>query len=228
MKNVLILDTETTGVDRDKDRVIEVGCILWSVEHRTTLSIYSNLIQGEDNAAEHINGITPAVLRQHPAPATRVFKAVECLAERADIVVAHQADFDRAFCARHSDYLASKSWVCTKEDLVWPRAKPGTSLVATALAHGVPVFQAHRAISDCMLIARLFEAHPDIDTRLEAALAHSLIPKHRYVAITSYEERDLPKQAGFRWDGERKEWWRVLNEEDAAKLPFPTVERGDG
>jgi SWI/SNF-related matrix-associated actin-dependent regulator 1 of chromatin subfamily A len=38
-----------------------------------------------------------------------------------------------------------------------------------------------------------------------------------YVFQCSYGERDVPKRAGFRWDGERRQWW-TPSLENAAKL----------
>jgi DNA polymerase-3 subunit epsilon len=62
---VLILDVETTGLDPKADQAIEVGAILYSVEHATTLAAASTLIRSESNAAEAIRVCSRAI------PATR-------------------------------------------------------------------------------------------------------------------------------------------------------------
>ncbi len=221
MKNVLICDVETTGLDREKDAVIELGCILWNVEHRCVVEIYSRLLPAESNAAEATNGI-PAALLATLADASTWDGFAE-LAGEADAIAAHQADFDRAFVERHVKTVGVP-WICTREDMKWPRAGNGESLIATALAHGVAVVSAHRAISDCLLLARLFEAVPDIAERLEAAREHALLPKLRLVSLAPYEEREIVKASGFKWDPGRKEWWRVMAAEDARGLPFRTRE----
>ena len=41
--NLLIIDTETTGIDPTVDRVIEIGAILYSVNCKTTLAQLSFL-----------------------------------------------------------------------------------------------------------------------------------------------------------------------------------------
>jgi DNA polymerase III subunit epsilon len=218
MKNVLIVDTETTGVDREKDHVIELGCILWNVEHRCAVELYSRLLPAESNAAEAINGIPAALLSTLKDAGT--WDGFAELTDEAEACVAHQADFDRAFVERH--VAIEMPWICTREDMRWPRAGTGESLIATALAHGVAVVSAHRAISDCLLIARLFETVPDIDVRLEAALAHALLPKARLVSLAPYEEREIVKASGFKWDPQRKEWWRRMSLRDSEALPFKT------
>lgn len=228
MKNLLIVDVETTGLDRERDRVIELGCILWSVEHRTSIEVYSRLLDAPENPAEAVNGIPGgllATLKREP-----VFDGFIEMALDADVIVAHQADFDRAFVMRALGGIPEREWpmavvapwICTREDMSWPRTGAGESLIATALAHGVTVVSAHRAINDCQLLARLFEAVPDIDVRLEAALQHAKLPKGRLVSTAPYEDRELVKSFGFKWDPARKEWWRVMALDDAKAFPFGT------
>lgn len=221
MKTVLIVDVETTGLDPTRDRVIELGCILWDVEHRSMVEVYSRLLPAQENPAEAVNGIPSALLATIRDVGS--WSGVAELANEADAICAHQADFDRAFCetliADH-DTGGPKVWICTREDMTWPKAGTGESLIATALAHGVAVTSAHRAIHDCLLIARLFEAVPDIGERLEAAYEHAKLPKVRLVSLAPFEEKDIVKAHGFKWDQPRKEWWRVMAVQDSLLLPF--------
>ena len=54
---LLIIDTETTGLDADKDECIEVGAILFNVSNRASLAQLSFLIPVSCNKAESINRI---------------------------------------------------------------------------------------------------------------------------------------------------------------------------
>lgn len=223
MRTVCILDLETTGVDRENDQILEVGYVLWSVEHCTILEVYSGLLPAAANPAQEVNGIPQAALPVEPWD--DVWEHVSGAIVRSDAVAAHQCDFDRAFVARVRPELAeARPWICTREDMRWPRNGTGESLIATALAHGVAVVSAHRAISDCLLIARLFEVVPDIAERLEAARVHALLPKVRLVSLAPFEEKETVKAHGFKWDPNRREWWRVMAVEDAKGLPFKTRE----
>ena len=58
---ILILDTETTGLDENKDEVIEIGCILFDVSFKCVLSQVSFLFPVNNNEAEHVNGISVEV-----------------------------------------------------------------------------------------------------------------------------------------------------------------------
>ena len=57
IEKILILDTETTGLDENKDEVIEIGCILFDVSFKCVLSQVSFLFPVNNNKAEYVNGI---------------------------------------------------------------------------------------------------------------------------------------------------------------------------
>ena len=61
IEKILILDTETTGLDENKDEVIEIGCILFDVSSKCVLSQVSFLFPVNNNEAEHVNGISAEV-----------------------------------------------------------------------------------------------------------------------------------------------------------------------
>ena len=61
IEKILILDTETTGLDENKDEVIEIGCILFDVSFKCVLSQVSFLFPVINNEAEYVNGISAEV-----------------------------------------------------------------------------------------------------------------------------------------------------------------------
>jgi len=191
----------------------------WSVELRTMLRAVSILLPADSNPAEHVNGIPVAALKHAGIPATRWASASSWFGD-CDAVVAHQADFDKAFVERH--LTVDVPWICTREDVTWPKPSPGESLTAIALAHGVAIVAAHRALNDCLALMRLLEAVPDIDERLAAGYEHAKLPKLRMVSLAPFEQKDIVKEHGFKWDSARKQWWRVMAREDAEVLPFDT------
>jgi DNA polymerase-3 subunit epsilon len=64
----------------------------------------------------------------------------------------------------------------------------------------------HRALNDCLLIAALFDRADDLQSLFEFAMR----PKAMFVALVSYDDRDLAKKAGFRWNepGYERMWVR--------------------
>ncbi|MCT0205078.1 3'-5' exonuclease [Synechococcus sp. CS-602] len=219
---LLILDTETTGLDPAQHHCIEVGAVLFDVPHRAVLSQVSFLLPCLSNDAEAINGI-PAAVSRLDQPWRQALDLFNSLVEAADVLVAHNVPFDRQWFGRGPLPALGKPWLCSMEDLRWPaerqlRATP--SVRDLALAYGVPVWAAHRALTDCIYLAQVFERCDD----LEALLAAGLEPRQLYRAQLSYDERHRARQAGFRWnDPIPKAWSRRLSEREAAVVGFPVA-----
>jgi DNA polymerase III subunit epsilon len=230
IKQILILDTETTGLDPKRDRLVEVAVAIFSVEHRAIVRARSWLVEGQDNAAVAVNGIPAPLLHQGADPAT-VFHNVECIGlKECQAIVAHGAAFDRQWFPPE---IRRMSWICSCDDIEWPRPSSSRSLTALALAHGVGVVAAHRALDDVLTLCRLFERAAELGGDLQAMLVRALRPKDRVVSLAPFEDRQLVKEHGFQWCQERREWWRTMPEEDTAHLPFavriePAAEQATG
>ncbi len=221
-QRLLILDTETTGLDPRQHQCIEVGAVLFDVPRRAVLSQISFLLPCDQNPARSVNGIDPEVSRL-PQPWPQALECFEAMLAAADVVLAHNAAFDRQWFGQGPLPPIDKPWLCSMEDLRWPaerqlRATP--SVRDLALAYGVPVWAAHRALTDCIYLAQVFERCPELERLLQAGLE----PRRLYRARLSYEERHKAREAGFRWNEPISgAWSRRLSEQEAALLSFPVV-----
>lgn len=216
----LIIDTETSGLE-ESAQVIEVGAILYSVENQCVLQELATLFPATKNDAEPINRIKTTALYEIELTRSVSF-ALELLfamSTSADVYVAHNAEFDKKRIVRDTRFLpmASRDWLCTMADFKWPLAtKESGSLINLALDHGIGVASAHRALTDCRLIASLFDRAADLPEMFTVAMR----PKAMFQALVSYDDRELAKQAGFKWNGADKTWTRMLAIEDAQRLGF--------
>ena len=223
-EQLLILDTETTGLNAEVDQVLEVGAILFSVPQRAVLAQLSFLLPVEDNAAQALNGISPAAT-QAAQPWQQSLLLLQQLSSSAQLAVSHNAAFDRQWFGHGPLPDLQLPWLCTMEDIHWPAERllrPRPSVRDLALAYGVPVWAAHRALTDCTYLAQVFERCAD----LEQLIAEGREPRHLYRAQVSYDERHLAREAGFRWnDPVHGAWSRRLSERqlEALKLPFNVV-----
>jgi DNA polymerase III subunit epsilon len=219
---VLIVDTETTGL-LATDRVIEIGGLLYSVKHQATIAQVSFLLPAESNAAERINRIPAALLLDMPTLHMRHSSdMLAYMMDEAEFFVAQSAEFDRGFLVPMDPIWDSRPWLCTKDDFQWPQsAKPGGSLVNVALEHGIGVGTAHRALTDCMLIAELFTRQKRVV--LDEMFRMAQRPKFWFRARVDFAENGLAREAGFRWNPDRKFWERKMAEADTGILPFRTV-----
>jgi len=218
-QQLLILDTETTGLDPASGACIEVGAVLFRVPERAVLAQVSFLLPVQSNPAEPINGI-PAAVSCLPQPWQAGLRCFEALLAAADAVLAHNARFDRQWFGTGPLPAIAKPWICSMEDIRWPpdrQLKSTPSVRDLALAYGVPVWAAHRALTDCIYLAQVLERCEPLEALLEAALE----PRQLFRAQLSYAERHRAKQAGFRWnDPVPGAWTRRLSEREARELSF--------
>ncbi|EDY37159.1 exonuclease [Cyanobium sp. PCC 7001] len=221
-QTLLILDTETTGLDPEQDHCLEVGAILFHVPSRAVLSQISFLLPVRENPAEAINGIAAATTRL-PQPWRQGLSCFEAMAADADAVLAHNAAFDRQWFGRGELPALGAPWICSMEDIRWPAERglrPNPSVRDLALAYGVPVWAAHRALTDCIYLAQVLQRCEE----LEALLVVAREPRRLFRAQLSYAERHKAKQAGFRWnDPVPGAWSRRLSAREVSALPFPVV-----
>ena len=218
---LLIVDTETTGLDPATYALCELGAVLFSVPHRAVISQLSFLLPVLTNDAIAINGIGPQ-LSQLPQPSSELMAVFVAMARQADAFLAHNAAFDRPWIEPLLPAElrgAARPWICTCEVIRWPGLKPNPSLQSLALAHGIPVWAAHRALTDCTYLAQVLERDPE----LEAHLKEGLQPRRLVAAQLPYEQRELARQAGFRWIAEAKQWQRRCSESEINALSFPTI-----
>ncbi len=218
-QSILIIDTETTGLDEENDHVIEIGCILFHVPSKSVLSQLSFLLPVENNAAQEINGIS-ANISKISQPWEEGIDFFLKLVDSSDILVAHNAAFDKKWFGKNNLPSLNKKWICSLEDINWSfkkNLKSRPSVTDLALAFKIPVWNLHRALSDCYYISEVFKRIDDLDNILIKATE----PRYLYKALVSYEDRSLAKNAGFRWNSPvQGAWTRKLSENEVNELAF--------
>lgn len=214
---VLILDTETTGLSHASDRIIELAFLLVSVDPATgrpfgpvdTFEGFEDPGMPIPEVARQITGISDEMVRGQRLDEARV----TALLERADLVIAHNAGFDRPFVEARFPGFAHKPWACSFADIDW-KAQGAESAKLSALAQDRGWFyDAHRALVDCHALLQVL-AHSGADngpTGLSRLIAAAAQPSHKLRATGSpFESKDLLKARGYRWDAASKVWFCTL------------------
>jgi DNA polymerase-3 subunit epsilon len=216
---VLILDTETTGLDASRDRIMELALLSVDVETATGLptgpvEIYDGLEDpGMPISAEiqALTGIDDAMVRGQRLDEQRVADMLG----RADLVLAHNAGFDRPFVEARLPQFALLPWGCSFADLDWKKeGRSSAKLTQLALELGW-FYDAHRAEMDChALLAVLAAPLASGPTGLACLLAAVGRPSYRLQATAApFEAKDLLKARGYRWDGTQRVWYTRLGDE---------------
>ncbi|KKW93809.1 3'-5' exonuclease [Sphingobium chungbukense] len=214
------IDVETTGLDRETDRIIELAI------QRFRFDKAGRIIQvGVPRVWREDPGIPidPKITRLTGLSADDVTGqaiddavAVEILSS-ADIIVAHNAAFDRPFVDRRLPVIAGKPWACSMAELDWLEF----GFEGRALAHLVSqcgwFYEGHRAENDILaLLYLLSHGLPDGETILAKLIVCSEQPTFRVNAIDApFDAKDRLKSRGYRWDAALRFWWRSVREEES-------------
>jgi DNA polymerase III subunit epsilon len=152
------VDLEMTGLDADKDHVVEICIERWVGETRVASLSTLVLPPARAGGASHVHGLTAAALADAPAFATVADRVEELLA--GAVLVAHGARWDVSFLEAELR-RAGRTFTIPHylDTLVLARrafAFRSYSLAALAEALGLSHTQAHRAESDVAALRALF------------------------------------------------------------------------
>ena len=210
---VVVLDTETTGLDHATDRIIELALLRVDVDNATGLpvgdvTVYDGLEDpGMPVSAEiqAITGISTEMVRGK----TLDVALIATLLSDVDLVIAHNAGFDRPFCEARLPVFAQLAWGCSFVDIDWKaEGQSSAKLEFLALDKGW-FYDAHRAEVDChALLAVLAEPLPQSgQSGLAKIMAASRAPSFRLQATNApFEAKDLLKSRAYRWNAEHRVW----------------------
>jgi DNA polymerase III subunit epsilon len=236
----LILDTETTGIDAQKDDVIELGMVLFEYAPATgriygIVDTFDQLqdpghhIPAEITALTHITD--DMVQGQHIDTA-----AVEAFAARAKLVIAHNAAFDRPFVERQWKVFETKPWADSMSQVHWYDEGIGTQkqeLIALCLGF---FYDAHRAENDCLALLHILSQSLPASGQpaLKPLLDHAMVDDARIWAIGApFAAKDVLKARGYRFssgsNGQPKAWHiTVLADELEQELVYlDSIYEGD-
>jgi DNA polymerase-3 subunit epsilon len=231
----VLLDTETTGLDRCQDQVIELAMIAFEYDDRAQVCRVHDRFQalndpGRPIPAEvvELTGITDAMVRGQAIDPDAVARVVA----PAVVVIAHNAAFDRPFAERLHPVFSTKAWACSLAEVPWIEAGIGSAkLDYLAMRYG-RFHDGHRGLADCEVLLEIL-ARP-LPGSTEPTLKHLLdtarLPTWRVWALDSpFDMKDRLKARGYRWsdgsDGNPRAWYRdVLDADREAEKLYLTTE----
>lgn len=149
---LVIFDFETTGLDSNSDRIIEIGGL--RVENEKRISEFQCLVKPDvplPEEASKITGITEDMLKDQPSIRDTLPDFLKFI--NGAILVAHNADFDMAFLRNESARLGYQiDWPCFCTLKMARHFLPDldSKSLDTLAEHYDLTFEArHRSIGDC-------------------------------------------------------------------------------
>ena len=154
----LIIDTETTGLVAETDRVVELAAHSVDLATGTVTPVFDQLINPGrpiPPEASAIHHLVDADVASAP-PMEQVWADFAPVLAQHDALVAHNAHFDRGFLPP-----TAEPWICTLRLArhLWPEAPQHTNQVLRYwLGLQVDAPHPHRALDDTRVTAALFQA----------------------------------------------------------------------
>ncbi|MBF0340076.1 MAG: hypothetical protein HQL95_03830 [Magnetococcales bacterium] len=226
----VFLDVETTGLDTTTTKVIEVGAVPfeYGTSGRILRVLHDQIISSLQDPGEPISpditrltGISDDMVRGQSIDNEKL----QALLIKSNLVVAHNASFDRPIAERYWPVCKKRPWACSIKDVPW-RDEGVTSSKLDYLAWKVGgfFFDGHRATEDCLAgIEILTRILPESGRTAFDILRNNAAKKSfRIVAVDApFESKDILKSRGYRWNtgenGHQKSWWTEVSEVDKDK-----------
>lgn len=155
-----LIDVETTGLDASRHELIELAMVLFAFRRDTgeIVGILDEYVGQREpsrsipRAATAVHGLRKRGLKGKALDLSRI----ESMLEQAEFIVAHNADFDRAFLRQILPTVDQKRWLCSLRDIDWyAKGYDSRKLHYLLERHGIHCDQAHRALADARACVQL-------------------------------------------------------------------------
>jgi DNA polymerase-3 subunit epsilon len=208
LRRAIFLDVETTGLDATRHEIIELAMVPFTYAPDGRIIECGAPFQGLREPSlpipaeiTAITGIDDAMVAGHSIDPAEVARFVDGV----DLVIAHNASFDRRFMETFCAAFTHLPWACSMSQVDW-QAEGFEGLKLAWLAAGAGFFyDRHRALNDCHAgIELLARALPRSGTRgMAQLLARARAPSWRiWASGAPYDLKDALKARGYRWNGD--------------------------
>lgn len=173
---VAVLDTETTGLGA-QDELISVAVLVFEVELPSgkmlrEIETFYGLREPSvpiHPKAQEVHGLSLESLRGK----TLDIDTLQRIVESVDVLIAHNAQFDRRMLAKLLPDIEVATWGCSMLALrnYWSNL-PRKSLDSICAALDVSRAEPHNALSDCRALAEVLFKHSGTTTRSRTYMGH--------------------------------------------------------
>jgi len=249
---LLGLDFETTGLDTQNDRIIEIGAVIWDSDKRKPLMMENILVHDNtypelEEVITRVTGLEDCDLFEFGVAPLLAFLRLNSMA-KMDIayVLAHNGNaFDKPILESelesagiYNSKILELPWLDSRLDIPYDEPPQSNKLNHLSGDVGFTNPFKHRAIFDVLTMLKyFFECNAEEAMRalakvnLEKAIAYSKIPNIVVRAGVSFNKKDLAKAQSFRWQtiGNKeypKQWVKQIKENEFDELEKACDETG--
>lgn len=220
----VVVDTETTGTNSDKDAIIELGMVLFEFDPETGIAynVLDSFNQLEAPGfpippeATAVHGITDEMVAGKRIDES----SVDQFLEGVSLVIAHNSKFDRVFMEKRLPIFEKLPWGCSFAQVDWGEEGVGSAKLEYIAYQFGFFYDAHRADVDCFALLEVLQQKlPKSGELVLKSILNSLGQKSYtiYAIGSPFETKDTLKARAYRWDGEKKCWHITVTGDEALK-----------
>lgn len=221
----LVVDVETTGLDFERDAVIELAARRFRYDDDGFITHIDRPYEWVEDPGKAIPPEIAALTGLSNADVAGRFidsESATRLLQSASIIIAHHSRFDRRWVERRLEDASGLSWACSMEQIDWnTRGFDGRSLGFLLCQTGW-FHDGHRAGADVDAVIQLLR-HKFDDGRsaLSVLLERTASPSWIVRAVgADFSVKDMLRSRGYRWDAQRKVWWNEIQDDDRMREEF--------
>lgn len=214
----LVLDVETTGLDFDRDAIIQLAIRRFRYDQDGVITHIDGSREWTEDPGRPLppqiamlTGLRDAQLKGRFIEEEEAAK----LFSTASLVIAHHSRFDRRWVERRLEDARGLDWACTMEQIDWQERGFDGRALGYLLAQAGFFHDGHRAAADVDAVIQLLRHRfEDGRTALSVLMERSSRPSWIVRAVgADFGAKDVLRSRGYRWDSVRKNWWIEVDEE---------------
>ena len=220
---ICFLDLETTGLDKNEDKIIEIAikCIEITKNNGDNIKVIDAYESLQDpkipipESSTKIHGITDEMVDSQEID----WNYVKNIFNKSQLIVAHNAKFDRSFMDIALPLSQQKIWACSINDINWDdRGFSSYKQEMLCIWHGF-YYDSHRAMGDINALIHLL-THPSYinDKPIIELIENAKKPLCKVEArFAKFEYKNLLKSRGYKWyisnSGNKNDnvWYKLIS-----------------
>lgn len=223
----VFLDIEATGLSFTEDKIIELGMVKFEYTEDgrifRILDEFSGYQDPKVPLTEFITKLTGITNQMVAGQQINEDEVADYLKD-VDLIIAHNAPFDRNFFEKTFKSIPPKAWACSMYNVHW-NVEDISSQKLEYIAYKYGFFyKGHRAVIDCLAGIHVLAQELPISKQL---VLKQLLNNSKQVTFklwttnAPYSAKDLLKERGYRWSTHQvnnyKAWTIELPEDKVAE-----------